>query len=112
MPSAWTKPDSEKSIGKVASRGVPSAPEDFSLALGGPLYQLYLRTRLARPSLDLVWRRAVAIPLICWFPPFVLALATGHAFGTMAVPFLLSVGVHTRFLVALPLLIASELIVH
>jgi hypothetical protein len=88
------------------------AKNDFSLVLGGPLYQLYLRTRLARPPLDLVWRRAVAIPLICWFPPFVLALATGHAFGTVAVPFLLSVGVHTRFLVALPLLIASELIVH
>jgi len=85
---------------------------DFSLVLGGPLYQLYLRTKLARPPLELVWRRTVAIPLICWIPPFLLALMAGQAFGTAGIPFLLSVGVHTRFLVALPLLVASELIVH
>jgi hypothetical protein len=52
MPSAWRRPDSEESTEMVASRGAPSAPEDFSLAMGGPLYQLYLRTRLARPLLN------------------------------------------------------------
>src|SRR6267154_1306050 len=85
---------------------------DFSLVLGGPLYQLYLRAKLARPPLELVWRRAIAISLICWIPPFVLALLAGQAFGTAGIPFLLSVGVHARFLVALPLLVGSELIVH
>src|SRR5882762_5374663 len=85
---------------------------DFSLVLGGPLYQLYLRAKLARPPLELVWRRAIAISLICWIPPFVLALLAGQAFGTTGIPFLLSVGIHARFLVALPLLVGSELIVH
>jgi hypothetical protein len=85
---------------------------DFSLVLGGPLYQLYLRTRLARPPLELVSRRTIAISLICWVPPFILALVAGQVFDTVRIPFLLSLGVHTRFLLALPLLIGSELIVH
>jgi hypothetical protein len=85
---------------------------DFSLALGGPLYHLYLRTKLARPSLDLVVRRIIAVSLFCWGPPFLLALFKGQAFGNVAIPFLADLGVHTRFLVAVPLLIGSELIVH
>jgi len=34
--------------------------EDFFLVLGGPLYQLLLRTQLVRPPLDLVYRRVLA----------------------------------------------------
>src|SRR5215469_4825951 len=85
---------------------------DFSLALGGPLYQLYLRTKLVRPSLELLLRRIIAISLFCWAPLFLLALVAGQAVGGVKVPFLFDLGVHTRFLVALPLLIASEPIVH
>jgi hypothetical protein len=85
---------------------------DFSLVLGGPLYQLYLKTRMARPALELVRRRIVGIPLICWGPPLVLALFAGREFGGVPVPFLFDLGVHSRFLVALPLLIVAEVIVH
>jgi hypothetical protein len=85
---------------------------DFSLALGGPLYQLYLRTRLARPGLELVYRRIIVISLICWLPLFLLSLMAGHAFGGVSVPFLFDLGVYARFLVALPLLIGAELFVH
>jgi hypothetical protein len=85
---------------------------DFSLVLGGPLYQLYLRTRLARPPLDLMRRRIIGLSLICWMPPLLLALLQGHLFGGVSVPFLLDVGAHTRFLGALPLLIGAELFVH
>lgn len=85
---------------------------DFSLVLGGPLYQLYLRTRLATPTLSLVLRRIVVLSLACWGPLLVLALFEGHLFGRVSVPFLVDLGVHTRFLVALPLLIASEVFVH
>ena len=46
---------------------------DFSLMLGGPLYQLYLRTKLARAPLELLIRRMVDIPLICWLPLLLLA---------------------------------------
>jgi hypothetical protein len=84
---------------------------DFTLVLGGPLYQLYLRTRLARPPLELVLRRVAIISLICWMPLLVLALFSGQAVRGVAVPFLLDLGVYTRFAAALPLLIAAEVIV-
>src|SRR6516165_3062235 len=84
---------------------------DFSLMLGGPLYQLYLRTRLARPVLQLVVRRMVDISLVCWLPLLLLAAAGGHLMGGVPVPFLRDVEVHIRFLLALPLLIAAEVLV-
>lgn len=85
---------------------------DFSLAIGGPLYQLYLRTKLARPVLELVTRRVTCISLICWLPLLLLALIAGNVFGGVSIPFLLDIGVHARFLLAVPLLIGAELIVH
>jgi hypothetical protein len=85
---------------------------DFSLVLGGPLYQLYLRTRLATPTLSLVRRRIVGLSLVCWGPPLLLALFAGHLFGGVSVPFLVDLGVHIRFLVALPLLVVAEVTVH
>jgi hypothetical protein len=98
---------------KANINGGPLEDEaDFSLVLGGPLYQFYLKTRMARPALELVRRRIVGIPLICWGPPLVLALFAGRAFGGASVPFLFDLGVHSRFLLALPLLIVAEVIVH
>lgn len=103
-------------------RIVPSIPEretaedqfDFSVVLGGPLYQLYLRTRLMRPApaLDLLVRRIVIISLICWLPLLPLSAISGHLVRGVTVPFLLDPEVHVRFLLALPLLIASEVFVH
>src|SRR5260370_12406932 len=61
---------------KPAASDLQTQP-DFSLVLGGPLYQLYLRTRLARPPLELLVRRMLAIPLICWLPLLVLAGLAG-----------------------------------
>lgn len=95
-----------------ATNHVASSGSDFSLVLGGPLYQLYLRTRLARPPLKLVYRRIIGISAFCWLPLFLLSLVAGHAFGGVSVPFLLDIGVHARFLAALPLLIGAELMVH
>src|SRR5439155_26254739 len=85
---------------------------DFTLVLGGPLYQFYLRTKLARPGLELVPRRIATFSLICWMPLLVLTLFSGSALGGVPVPFLLDAEVHTRFLIALPLMIAAELIVY
>jgi hypothetical protein len=85
---------------------------DFSLVLGGPLYQLYLRTRLARPPLKLVVRRMLWISLICWLPLLLLAAFAGHLTTGVTDPFLRDPEVHVRFLVALPLLILSEVRVH
>ena len=86
---------------------------DFSLVLGGPLYQLLRRTHLADDALMLQRRRIVVISLIAWLPLLVLAALGGRLFGSaVAVPFLLDVDVHVKFLVAMPLLVAAELVVH
>src|SRR5689334_14695966 len=88
------------------------ATPDFSLVLGGPLYQMYLRTRLARPTLDLVVRRVVVLSLVCWLPLLLFSAVAGHLLGGVTVPFLRDPEVHIRFLAALPLLIGSEVLVH
>ena len=101
-----------KGINASTTNPVLADQSDFSLALGGPLYQLYLRTNLVRPAFELLLKRIVAISLFCWTPLFLLSLAAGHAVGGVTIPFLFDLGVHTRFLVAVPLLIGAEPIVH
>lgn len=87
--------------------------QDFSLVLGGPLFQLLRRTHLAGDALELLRQRILLIPLLAWLPLLVLSLIEGEALGgRAAVPFLLDIEVHVRFLVALPLLIVAELVVH
>jgi hypothetical protein len=89
------------------------APADFSVVLGGPLYQLLRRTRLSDDALSMVHRRIVAGVLITWLPLLVLSLLEGRAWaGDVTVPFLLNAEVQARFLLALPLLIVAELGVH
>ena len=87
--------------------------QDFSLVLGGPLFQLMRRTHLAGDALELLRQRILLITLVAWLPLLVLSLIEGEALGgRAAVPFLLDVEVHVRFLIALPLLIVAELVVH
>jgi hypothetical protein len=87
---------------------------DFSLVLGGPLYQLFRRTRLEGDAAELALRRVLAITAFTWLPLLVLATLSGGLWSrdAVAVPFLADVEVHVRFLVALPLLIVAELVVH
>jgi hypothetical protein len=86
---------------------------DFSLVLGGPLFQLLRRTHLAGDALELLRQRILLIPLIAWLPLLMLSLVEGEALGgRAAVPLLLDIEVHVRFLIALPLLIVAELVVH
>jgi hypothetical protein len=88
-------------------------PPDFSLVLGGPLYQLYLRTRMAAPPLDRLDRRMIVIPAIVWLPLFLLSLVEGTATGGgVRLPFLHDIALHAKYLLALPLLILAELVVH
>ena len=88
-------------------------PQDFSLVLGGPLFQLLRRSHLSGNALELMQQRILVISLLAWLPLLVLSALEGHALGgNVAVPFLLDVDVHIRFLVALPLLIVAELVVH
>jgi hypothetical protein len=87
-------------------------PADFSLVLGGPLFQLWRRTHLAGEGLQLVRRRIVVLTVLAWVPLLVLSVAEGHAWGNVALPFLYDVEMHARLLLAVPLLIVAELVVH
>jgi hypothetical protein len=90
----------------------PELP-DFSLILGGPLFQLLRRAHLCGDVAELLWRRVIALALITWLPLLALSIAEGYAWGDrVKVPFLFDVDVHARFLLALPLLIVAELVVH
>jgi len=88
-------------------------PADFSLCLGGPLYQLWRRMHLTGDTLQLLRRRVVVLALLAWLPLLVLTLAEGLAWGSsVKLPFLLDAEIHVRLLLALPLLVYAELIVH
>jgi hypothetical protein len=88
-------------------------PVDFSLCLGGPLYQLLRRVHLSGDVLQLLWRRVVALAVVAWVPLLALSAAEGNAWGSgVSLPFLCDVEVHVRFLIALPLLVYAELLVH
>ena len=88
-------------------------PPDYSLVVGGPLFQLYRIAHLSGDALELLWRRIVIIPLFAWLPLLFLSTLEGHALrGSIKIPFLYDVEVDARFLIALPILIAAELVVH
>jgi hypothetical protein len=94
------------------SAGSAAVPEDFSLVLGGPLYQLLLKTRLASPALGLLHRRMLVIPALAWLPLLVLTLMEGNALGGVGVPFLSDIEAYARFLLAMPILLLAEPVVH
>jgi hypothetical protein len=99
----------------MATSGEPflNEPRDFSLALGGPLYQLWRRGRLTGDALEMMHRRVIVLSLLAWLPLLLLSVAQGTAWGgRVAVPFLQDVEMHVRLLVALPLLIVAELVVN
>jgi hypothetical protein len=87
--------------------------EDFSLVLGGPLYQLWRRLHAAGPTMDLLVRRVIGIPLVAWLPLLVLTVYEGVAIGRVVpVPFLYDLDAHARFLVAIPLFLLAEVVIH
>jgi hypothetical protein len=86
--------------------------EDFSLVLGGPLYQLMLRSGLIRPPLGHIASRIAVITLLAWLPLVVLSALGGRFAAGVRVPFLYDFEVQVRLLFALPLMIFAELIVY
>ena len=95
---------------------VPNAaqePVGFSLVLGGPLYQLFRSAHLSGTGLELLRRRIIIISLFAWLPLLLLSALNGQLLGgDVAVPFLQDAEVHVRFLIAMPLLIVAEIVVH
>lgn len=94
------------------SQTQPIAAAEFSLVQGGPLYQLLLKARLARPPLELAHRRMLAFSALAWLPLLALTLMEGTALGGVGVPFLLDVEAYARFLLAIPILLLAELVLH
>ena len=85
---------------------------DFSLVLGGPLFQLLRKAHLEGDALEWVHWRILASILITWSPLLILS-AVGTGIGGIAqISFFRDIEVHVRFLLALPILIGAELLVH
>ena len=87
-------------------------PCDFSIVQGGALYQLLLRSRLERPSLELLARRTLVITCLVWIPLLVLSIVAGRAWSGVKIPFLFDFAAQIRFLVCLPLLLFAETVAH
>src|ERR1019366_8611128 len=86
---------------------------DFSLVLGGPIFRLLRRSHLSGDELELLNRRIVEIGPVARLPLMRLSMFGGNLLaGTVRLPFLHDIEAHVRLLVALPVLIAAELIVH
>src|ERR1700757_544304 len=96
----------------TAKINVLDDPLDFSIVLGGPLFQLLRKAHLEGDHLELLYRRLVVITAIVWLPLFLLATLGPFAGSAGRLSFLRDVEVQTRFLIALPILIAAELIVN
>ena len=74
---------------------------------------MYLRTHLSGDALPLLWRRVLVITLLAWLPLLILSVSEGHALGgALKIPFLHDIEANVRFLIALPVLIIAELVVH
>lgn len=84
----------------------------LSLAQGGPLYRLLLFVRLSGPNLQMLRRRIAALLAVAWLPLMVLTTLEGHLWGGIGVSFLDDIGAQVRCLIALPLLIVAERVVH
>jgi hypothetical protein len=85
---------------------------DFSLILGGPLFQLLRKSHLEGPALELLHRRVIAAILITWLPLLLLSQLSSTIERTGRMSFFHDIEVQVRFLIALPILIAAEIVVH
>src|SRR4051812_27442768 len=103
--------DSAPAMAMHSGAEAPGPPE-FSMVLGGPVYQAFLRLHVAQPPLGLIGRRIILMSLLPWVPLLVLSILIGRAWGNVHIPFLKDVDVNARFLVALPILVLAEAVVH
>jgi len=84
----------------------------FSLWCPSPLQRVYCRLHLADDAFELVTRRVVAVIAVAWLPLFILSALERRVSTGVHVPFLLDLDVQARMLIALPLLVAGEVVIH
>lgn len=90
---------------------LPEVPE-FSLVLGGALFQVLRRAHLKGEALEWLHRRIIVSIVLTWVPLLLFSLFGNNGGGAGRISFFHDFEVHSRFLVALPLLIGAELLVH
>jgi len=113
VPQGYTSLDASSPTGDHADREtVASAVKDFSIVLGGPVYNLLLRFHLIRQTVPNMRGRFIALLAVIWLPLLALSLREGMAFGhSVRIPFLYDFAMYGRFLFGLPLLLFAELLI-
>lgn len=89
-----------------------SVVRNFSIVVGGPVYDFLLRIGLVRLGLPNVLRRIIGLILITWFPLLVFSLRHGLATGhRVTIPLLYDLSTYGRLLLGLPLLLLAEVVI-
>lgn len=79
---------------------------------GGPLYRIQEAVGLGRKRARITLKIATYLPLLTWVPMLILSAIQGTAWGgAVRMNFLQDFSAYTRFLLALPMLLAAEIIV-
>jgi hypothetical protein len=71
---------------------------DFSLVMGGPLFQLFRKTHLTGDHLELLRRRVLTIVSIAWLPMLVLDLVAPDMVSQAGLPFFMMLRYRPVFL--------------
>lgn len=91
----------------------PRKPQGSLPIQDGLFFGLLHRVNLADDAPPKIRRIVIVIALFAWLPLLALSAWEGQLLGgTIAVPFLLDINAHIRFLIALPLLILAEVAVN
>src|ERR1700751_4421661 len=85
----------------MTNTAVEEKTQDFSLVLGGPIFQFFRKARLSGDHLELLHRRLLTITVIAWLPLLILDRLGTPVGGMGQLSFLHDVEVQVRFLVAL-----------
>jgi hypothetical protein len=91
----------------------PQDPGEFSLVTGGALFELWRHTRLTGDGLEFMHRRILVMAALAWVPLLLLSIFEGLAWGNaVTMTFLQDLETHARLLIAVPLLLFAEVMVH
>ncbi len=87
--------------------------QTFSLVVGGPFFRLLCFLKICDQDLGFLKRRLFFFMLLSWLPLLIFSVFEGKALsGAVSVPFLYDFEAHLRFLVAIPLFLTAEIVVH